>query len=195
MTRAIAVTFDYRCPFAYNGNAAVVTAVRDGADLDARFLPFSLDQVHLGDGEPAVWDRAPDDRGTGVLALLYGLAVRDAFPDHFLDAHIALFAARHDHGRKIGSEDVLREVVTSVVLDAGAVAAEVESGRPLKMLATEHSEAVDRWGVWGVPTFIEGEDAAFVRLMERGRVDDLERMLDLLSWTRLNEFKRPMVER
>ena len=195
MTRAIAVTFDYRCPFAYNGNAAVVTAVRDGADLDARFLPFSLDQVHLGDGEPAVWDRAPDDRGTGVLALLYGLAVRDAFPDHFLDAHIALFAARHDHGRKIGSEDVLREVVTSVGLDAGAVAAEVESGRPLKVLATEHSEAVDRWGVWGVPTFIEGDDAAFVRFMERGRVDDLERMLELLSWTRLNEFKRPAVER
>ena len=195
MTRAIAVTFDYRCPFAYNGNAAVVAAIQDGADLDARFLPFSLDQVHLGDGEPAVWDRVPDDRGTGVLALLYGLAVRDAFPDHFLDAHIALFAARHDHGRKLQHEDVLREAVTSVGLDADAVAAEVGSGRPLKVLATEHSEAVDRWGVWGVPTFIEGDDAAFVRFMERGRVDDLERMLELLSWTRLNEFKRPMVER
>ena len=195
MTRAVAVTFDYRCPFAYNGNAAVVTAIQEGADLDARFLPFSLDQVHIADGEPAVWDRAPTERGTGVLALLYGLAVRDAFPDHFLDAHVALFAARHDHGLKLGREDVLRDVVGSVGLDADAVAAEVESGRPLKTLAAEHSEAVDRWGVWGVPTFIDGDDAAFVRFMERGRVDDLERMLELLSWTRLNEFKRPSVER
>ena len=195
MTRAIAVTFDYRCPFAYNGNAAVVTAIQEGADLDVRFLPFSLDQVHIEDGEPAVWDRVPNEWGTGVLALLYGLAVRDAFSGHFFDAHVALFAARHDHGRKLEREDVLREVVTSVGLDADAVTAEVESGRPLKTLAVEHSEAVDRWGVWGVPTFIDGDDAAFVRFMERGRVDDLERMLELLSWGRLNEFKRPVVER
>ena len=195
VTRAIAVTFDYRCPFAYNGNAAVVAAIREGADLDVRFLPFSLDQAHAEEGDDAVWDRPPAERGTGVLALLYGLAVRDAFPEHFLDAHVALFAARHDHGLKIASEDVLRDVVASVGLDPDEVAAEVESGRPLKTLATEHAEAVDRWGVWGVPTFIDGDDAAFVRFMERGRVDDLDRMLDLLTWTRLNEFKRPSVAR
>lgn len=195
MSRSIAVTFDYRCPFAYNGNAAVVAAVREGADLDVRYLPFSLDQAHAEEGTPPVWDREPYARGSGVLALLYGLAVRDAFPDHFADTHVALFAARHDHGRRIDHEDELRDIVASVGLDADDVAAEVLSGRPLKTLASEHTEAVDRWGVWGVPTFIEGEDAAFVRFMERGRVDDLERMLELLSFTRLNEFKRPRIER
>ena len=64
-----------------------------------------------------------------------GIAVRDAFPDHFLDAHIALFAARHDHGEKLADEDVLRKAMTSVDLDADAVAAEVASGRPLATLA------------------------------------------------------------
>ena len=34
-----------------------------------------------------------------------------------------------------------------------------------------------------------------MRFMERGRVDDLERMLDLLQWTRLNEFKRTRIPR
>ncbi len=195
MPRAIAVTFDYRCPFAYNGNASVVAALREGADLDARFLPFSLDQIHIEEGSPDVWDREPGTWGSGVLALQWGLAVRDAFPEQFLDAHLALFAARHDHGLKLGHEDTLRDAVASVGLAPDDVAAEVASGRPLKTLATEHTEAVERWGVWGVPTFIEGDDAAFVRFMERGRVDDLDRMLDLLSWTRLNEFKRPAVER
>ena len=47
MPRSIAVTFDYRCPFAYNGNAATIAAVRAGVDLDVRYLPFSLDQVHV----------------------------------------------------------------------------------------------------------------------------------------------------
>jgi 2-hydroxychromene-2-carboxylate isomerase len=195
MPRPIAVTFDYRCPFAYNGNAAAVAAVRGGADLEVRYLPFSLDQAHAEEGEPAVWDREPGAWGSGVLALLYGIAVRDAFPQEFEEAHLALFAARHDKGLKLGHEDVLRDAVTSAGLDADAVTEEVWSGRPLVTLAAEHTEAVDRWGVWGVPTFIEGDDAAFVRFMERGRVDDLERMLDLLSWERLNEFKRPTVPR
>jgi 2-hydroxychromene-2-carboxylate isomerase len=193
--RSIAVTFDYRCPFAYNGNAATIAATRGGADLEVRYLPFSLDQVHVEEGEPPVWERQPGAWGTGVLALLYGIAVRDAFPDQFEDAHLALFAARHDKGLKLGHEDVLRDAVTSAGLDADAVASEVWSGRPLSTLEAEHTEAVTRWGVWGVPTLIEGDDAAFVRFMERGRVDDLERSLELLSWTRLNEFKRPTVPR
>lgn len=195
MSRSIAVTFDYRCPFARNAHEAIVAALRDGADLDVRFVPFSLDQIHFDDGEPPVWERAPGEWGTGTLALLYGLAVRDAFPARFLDAHLALFAQRHDHGKKLGHEDVVREAVASVGLDADEVAAEVGSGRPLKTLATEHTEATDRWAVFGVPTFIEGDEAVFIRFMERGRADDLRRALDLLDWTRLNEFKRTRIPR
>jgi 2-hydroxychromene-2-carboxylate isomerase len=195
MPRSIAVTFDYRCPFAYNGNASAIAALRAGVDLDVRFIPFSLDQAHVGEGETDVWDREPDEMGTGALSLQWGLAIRDSFPEHFHDAHLALFAARHDQGMKLELEETVRDAVVSVGVDADAVAAEVATGRPLKTLATEHAEAVERWGVWGVPTFIEGDDAAFVRFMERGRVDDLERMLALLAWTSLNEFKRPAVAR
>jgi hypothetical protein len=193
--RSVAVTFDYRCPFARNGHEAVVNALREGVDLDVRFLPFSLDQAHVEEGEPPVWERAPGEWGTGVLALLYGIAVRDTFPDHFLDFHIEAFAARHDHGEQLGHEDVLRAVAAKVGLDPDAVAAEAHSGRPLKTLASEHLEAVERWAVFGVPTFIEGDEAVFVRFMERGRVDDLERALDLLAWDRLNEFKRTRIPR
>ena len=195
MARSIAVTFDYRCPFAYNGNAAVIAAIRAGSDVEFTFTPFSLDQAHVEEGATPVWDRDPSDWGTGTLALQYGIAVRDAFPDQFFDAHLALFAARHDKGLKIGHEDVVRDAVAEAGLDVDAVAEEVASGRPLKALATEHSEAVDKWEVWGVPTYIEGEEAVFVRFMERGRVDDLERTLDLLQWTRLNEFKRTRISR
>lgn len=195
MPRSVAVTFDYRCPFARNAHEAVVSAIRQGADLDVRFVPFSLDQAHVEEGAPPVWEREPSEWGTGVLALLYGIAVRDTFPDHFLDFHVETFAARHDHGEKLGHEDVLRAVAAKVGLDADAVGAEAHSGRPLKTLAAEHVEAVERWAVFGVPTFIEGEEAVFVRFMERNRVDDLERMLELLSWNRFNEFKRTRIPR
>jgi 2-hydroxychromene-2-carboxylate isomerase len=195
VARSVAVTFDYRCPFAYNGNAAAIAALRAGSDVEFRFTPFSLDQAHTEEGETPVWERDPSEWGTGTLALQYGIAARDAFPDQFFDAHLALFAARHDKGLKLGHEDVVRDAVREAGLDPDAVAEEVASGRPLKTLAAEHTEAVERWGVWGVPTYIEGDEAVFVRFMERGRVDDLERTLDMLQWSRLNEFKRTRIPR
>jgi hypothetical protein len=195
VARSVAVTFEYRCPFAYNGNAAVIGAMRAGNPTEFKFVPFSLDQVHAEEGSTPVWDRDSSEWGGGVLALLYGIAVRDSFPEHFLDAHLALFAARHDKGLKLDEEDVVRAAVAEAGLDPDAVAEEAHSGRPLKTLAAEHTEAVDRWNVFGVPTYIEDDEAVFVRFMERGRVDDLERMLELLQWTRLNEFKRTRIPR
>ena len=197
MARQIGVTFDYRCPFARNAHEAVVAAVRADAvpDVEWQFLAFSLDQAHAEEGTPPVWDRDPDEWGSGVLALLYGIAVRDAFSDRFLDVHLGLFAARHDDGRRINEDQVLRGVVAAAGLDPDAVAEEALSGRPLKTLAVEHADAVDRLDVFGVPTFVEGDQAVFIRFMERGRVDDLRRAVDLLDWTRLNEFKRTQLPR
>jgi 2-hydroxychromene-2-carboxylate isomerase len=194
MPRSLAVTFDYLCPFARNAHEAVVAALRDGSDLDVRFHAFSLNQVHVEEGQPKAWEAAPDDLPRGVRALAYGLAVRDDFPESFLDFHVAAFAARHDSGQKFDAA-VLDDVVASVGLDVDAVRKVVETGRPLETLATEHEEAVSRWSVFGVPTFIEGDSATFIRFMERGRVDDLERALDLLDWSRLNEFKRTTIAR
>ncbi len=195
MPRQIAATWDYRCPFARNGHEALVNALADGADLDVHFQAFSLDQAHVEEGETPVWERDPADWGTGTLALLYGIAVRDTFPDKFLEAHVELFAQRHDHGLKLGHEDVLQAAIARVGLDVDAVKEEAWSGRPLKTLAAEHTEAVERWNVFGVPTYCEGEEAVFIRFMERGRADDLVRALDLLDWTRFNEFKRTKIDR
>jgi predicted DsbA family dithiol-disulfide isomerase len=194
MPRSVAVTFDYLCPFARNAHEAIVAALRDGADLDVRFLPFSLEQSHVEEGEAPVWETPVDQLRRGVRALAYGLAVRDEFPESFVDFHLAAFAARHDQGRKFEA-DVLDEAVASVGLDVEAVRKVVDTGRPLEALAAEHTEAVDRWSVFGVPTFIAGDEAVFIRFMERGRVDDLDRALDLLDWTRLNEFKRTKIAR
>ena len=195
MPRSFAATFDYRCPFARNGHESVVAGLREGRDWDVTFAPFSLDQVHVEEGQPPVWERSPDVWGTGVNALLWGIAVRDHFTDQFVDWHLAAFAARHEQGLKIAKDEVLRDVAMSVGLDTDAVAAEVASGRPLETLALEHTEAVKRHSVFGVPTFIVGERAVFVRLMDRANPDEIDRVLDLLEWTELNEFKHISIPR
>lgn len=181
------LTYDYLCPFARNANEAVLNGLAEGRDWQVRFRPFSLTQVHVEEGGDDVYG---DASASGVLALQWGLAVRDTDPDNFGAAHTALFAARHDHGLDISGEDVIRSAVAGAGVDIDATAEEVASGRPARALAEEHSEAVDRWAVFGVPTFIVDEVATFVRFMERGLATDVDRVVELLDWQGLNEFKR-----
>jgi hypothetical protein len=196
VSRSFAITFDYLCPFARIANEAVVAALDEGAEWDVSFLPFSLAQSHVEEGTADVWDRLPGSEGTrGVVALQWGLAVRDAFPEAFPAFHIGLFAARHAEAADVDDPAVLRRVAAEAGLDPDAVAAEVAGGAPLKTLAEEHRDGVARWEVFGVPTFILGDEAVFVRLMERHRRDDVERVLDMLEWTSLNEFKRTKIPR
>ena len=196
MAAAFALTFDYLCPFARNVNESVVEGLSSGAAWEVRFCPFSLSQTKVEDGEVGVWDRAVGSEGTrGVLALQWGVAVRDGWPDAFCDFHLALFAARHEAGADIGDLSVLAQVAGSAGINSETLLAEIESGRPRRTLQNEHQELVSRWGVFGVPTLIVGEEAVFVRSMERHRPDEIDRLIDLIGWTNLNEFKRTRIPR
>jgi protein-disulfide isomerase-like protein with CxxC motif len=199
MRRTFAVTWDYRCPFARNAHDHVVTALQAGADWDVTFLPFSLGQNHVQPGEPSVWDEP--HRDSGIPALQAAIVVRDRFPEQFLDLHHAMFEARHGRGAAIGQESVVRDVLTSVGIDADAVFAEVADGWPLKTIRVEHEREAADHAVWGVPTFIVGDEAAFVRFMHRADGDaevartTIERVVDLLAWPELNEFKHTSISR
>ena len=60
--RQFAVTWDYRCPFARNRpRARGRPGCAAGADWDVTFLPFSLGQVHVEEGEPDVWEQPEQD--------------------------------------------------------------------------------------------------------------------------------------
>ena len=188
------LTFDYRCPFARNLHEHVVKGLESGALWSVAFLPFSLNQVHVGPGAPDVWDDPA--RAGDLLALQVGVAVRDGWSDRFLSTHTALFAARHDRGLDLRDENVVRAVLRERSLDPEAVLEEVASGRSRETVRREHEEAVAKHLVFGVPTVIVDDHAAFVRIMDRPGDDaskalgTVERILDLISgWPELNELK------
>jgi predicted DsbA family dithiol-disulfide isomerase len=115
--------------------------------------------------------------------------------------HHRLFALRHDDGAKLRDEAVLRAALSDLGVDADAVFDEIGAGKPLLQVKAEHTDAVQQANVWGVPTFIVGDQAAFVRLMHRPDGDGAEarrtidRVLDLLAWPDLNEFKHTSIPR
>jgi len=197
---SFAITWDYRCPYARIANEHVVLALSAGAPWDVRFIPFSLDQSHVTDGEPPVWD--DPERYPGLLATEAGIVVRDQMPDRFLVAHQALFAARHDRSLDLRRRDVLAAVLEGEGVDADAVLAAIDDGWPLETFRKEHEAAVAEHQVFGVPTFISTGGAVFVRLLDRPGDDaglairTIERVLELNDgWDNLNEFKKTVIPR
>lgn len=199
-TRSFSVTWDYRCPFARNAHEHVIEGLRSGAPWDVTFVPFSLGQVHVEEGEPDIWGHWQDD--TGLLALQAGVVVRDKFTDRFLDVHEALFALRHDQGGQLREESEVRGVLEEQGVDADAVMAEIATGNPIATVQQAHEAAATDQKVWGVPTFIIDDRAVFVRLMDRPEGDaaratsSVHRVLDLLGgWPELNEYKHTSIPR
>jgi DSBA-like thioredoxin domain len=199
MTSTFGLTYDYRCPYARIAHEHVLAGLRAGAGWDVQFLPFSLAQAHVEEGEPPVWARPDVD--SGLLALQASLAVRDTQPDHFLDVHHALFEHRHVNAGKLRDRDELTPVLAAAGVDVDAAWAEVDSGRPLVTVEKEHTGFVESHNVWGVPTFIVDDAAVFVRLLEPPNGDEqlavttVERVLDQISWANLNEFKHTSIPR
>lgn len=194
------VTWDYLCPFARNAHEHLVTALEDGAPWEVTFSPFSLMQAHVEEGGAPVWDQ--EEKARGVLALEAGIVVRDRFPDKFLAAHLALFAARHDHGGDLADPEVVRRALAAVGVPGDEVLKEVDQGWPMDTLRTAHEKSVAEHEVFGVPTFVVGDAAVFVRLMTRPEGDaqrartSIERVLALITGSpELNELKHTTIPR
>ncbi|MCL4421875.1 MAG: DsbA family protein [Actinobacteria bacterium] len=198
--KAFSITFDYRCPFARNANEHVLLALEAGKGWDVTFLPFSLDQVHLSDADPAVWDGGP--RSAGLIATETALVVSKLMPERFRAVHRSLFAARHDQARDLRDLVVVKDVLINNGVDIDQVMTELDSGWPLEQYRKAHESAVADYGVFGVPTFIVDNQAAFVRIMTRPEddkdlaVSTIERVLDIVSsHPELNEIKHTSAAR
>jgi hypothetical protein len=200
MTRSFAVNWDYRCPFARIVHEEVITGIEGGADWDVRFVGFALDQVHVEEGAPPVWERP--EEFPGLLANLSGIVARDHHPDIFLKVHRGLFDARHDHRADLRQREVVAKVLADSGADEASILAEVDKGWPLEVLRDEHTTWSEQYAAFGVPTFLVDDQAVFIRLMAHSGGDQaravqaIEHSLDLIGgWPLLNEFKHTTLPR
>ncbi|MBW3537346.1 MAG: DsbA family protein [Actinobacteria bacterium] len=167
MTTSFTLSWDYRCPFARNAHEHVLAGLEAGADWNVSFSPFALDQAHVADGEPEIFDQT--EYRPSLLGLAAGVTVRDHHPDRFAAFHKAMFSARHDEARDIRAESVVRAVLGDQGLDADGVVDKFDES--VAKIRDEHMGAVEEHQMFGVPTFVIGDRAVFVRLMDRAGPD------------------------
>jgi len=197
---AFELTFDYRCPWARKVHLHVLAGLRAGATWNVRFRPFVLGQSSVDEqGGVDLWD--DESKSSDLLLLRAGVAVRDNFAERMNTFHFNAFEARHVGARNTRDVTVVRDIVTASGLDADAVIALAQSPAINDAIKSEHRDAADRLGVFGVPTFVAGDDAVFVRLLNEPKQGDdqpsiaiVDRILDqFFGWPELNEFKHPRV--
>ena len=200
MALQFGITWEYRCPFARIAADHVITALEAGADWDVTWVPFSLTQAHVSEGEIDAWD--DPGKADSLYAMEAAIVVRDRFPEQLLAVHRALFDARHEAGLDLRLPSVVHDAVRQGGVDPAAVVAELEAGWPRAEFRKAHTEAVDSRAVFGVPTFLVGDASVFVRLMDRPNGDGalaqrtIERIIDTISgWPSLNEFKHTSIPR
>jgi 2-hydroxychromene-2-carboxylate isomerase len=200
VTIAFGLTWDYRCPFARIVSDHVITGLEDGADWEVTWVPFSLTQAHIAEGEMDAWDDA--SKANTLYAMEAAIVVRDRDPDRFLGVHRGLFEIRHADGKDLRSPEVVHSVLLDNGVDVEAVVSEIDAGWPRAEFRKAHTNAVESHAVFGVPTFIVGGSAVFVRLMSLPDGDGrlarrtIERTVDMISdWPDLNEFKHTQIAR
>lgn len=194
------VTYDYRCPFARNAHEHVMEALGAGAEWDVEYLPFSLSQVHVEEGGTPVWE--DPDKARDLMAMEASIVVAERHRACFADVHLGMFAARHDEGQDLRERPVVAGVLRDAGVDADAVFAELDAGWPRQEFRKAHEQAVSEHRVFGVPTFVVGDAAVFVRVMTRPQGDGalarstIEHVLSLITGhPELNEFKYTSIPR
>lgn len=191
------LSYDYRCPFAKNIHLHVVAALAAGAEFDVEFIPWTMSQGHRAPGAPDVWDDPGHD--PALLALAASVSVRDEQPEFFLAAHEALFRARHEQAIRLATPDQIDSVLRPLGVDIDKLSADVASRRPHRVIA-ENFHAMEAYEAFGVPTFVVGSDATFVRYMKPPNGDGaastkiIESLVNLMAHeSDLNEFKHTRV--
>jgi DSBA-like thioredoxin domain-containing protein len=200
MSYRFGLTWEYRCPFARIVVDHVITGLEGGADWEVEWIPFSLTQAHVEEGEVDAWD--DPTKADSLYAMEAAIVVRDRFADRFLAVHRALFDARHEQGLDLRLPDVVHAALAEQGVDPEQVETEIRSGWPRAEFRKAHTAVVDSKSVFGVPTFLVGDSAVFVRLMDRPNGDaqlairTIERTLDTITgWPTLNEFKHTTIPR
>jgi len=137
-----------------------------GERLEVTWRSFSLDQVNSGYGtDRKVWEQPDVEERGSLLALWAGEAARRQGGEAFDRFHLALLTARHG-GRRVPLNDlgVLLDFAGNVGLDEAQFRRDMDDRSLLLSVARDHTEAVERYGVFGTPTFVfENGNAVYLK--------------------------------
>lgn len=174
----ITLFFDFLCPFAYQ-TSLWLREVRDVIGTDAVYVDwqfFSLEENNYGKERENwhIWEQKADDAELkGLRPFLVGAAVERADGEEGLDRfYLALGRMRHEENLPIWERQHLEAALTEAGFDPANYtdALEGTDSRDFEKIKNDHTEAVEKYGVFGSSTLVfenEPGKALFLKIMPR----------------------------
>lgn len=165
--------------------------------LEINWKAFSLEQANQSEGSDwKVWDQPDDYPSKGLWAQRAAEAAKRQGNELFQAFHLNLLKARHEDRKDLNDRDMLSDVAKRSGLDTNLFQSHLSDRSVLESLAHDHSVAVDKYGVFGTPTFVfENGSSAFLKLLkppEDEAVNTFENLLELMQQRLyVGELKRP----
>lgn len=193
------VYMDYLCPYVYTASCfldQVKQELGDAIQINWKF--FSLEQINQQNGPDwKLWEQGPAFYSRGLPAFEAAEAAARQGPQAFERMHLTLLRYRHEQRRKF-TPDVLREAAQESGLDLAQFERDLADPALKQRVAREHTEAVERYNVFGTPTFVfPNGESAYLRLMPAppaaetmGVWEQLQRAIVQAPY--LHEIKRPV---
>ena len=125
----------------------------------------------------------------GIAAMRQGNTLYDAF-------HDALLQARHVERKNLDEPDVILGLARDAGLDVGRLQEDMKDPSILSIIEESHTEATQKFGAFGVPTFaFDNGGSVFLKMFYPSKEDAAE-MYDSLvkmmsQWVNIGEIKRP----
>ncbi|MYC29136.1 MAG: hypothetical protein F4X65_03475 [Chloroflexi bacterium] len=152
-------------------NAAMWLAqVREttGQEVNIDWKPFSLEQVNSDKGDEfKYWEQpgALDGSDNTLLAHRAGLAAKRQGKDAFESFFLALLKLRHEERRSLTEMEVMEEAVKNSGIDMARFREDLADPDLLREIGESHTEAVEEYGAFGVPTYVAPNGGvAFVKM-------------------------------
>ena len=168
-----------------------------GDNLDIDWKPFMLAQVNNQEGpEWKAWEQSEDTPTLGLTAFRAGAAAQRQGRKIFEEFQLAMLKARHEDRRDLSDKEAVLEIAENVGLDMAQFREDLADDSVLKDMGESHTEAVEEYGVFGVPTFVFPDgNTAFLKTYNPPEGEAVE-MFDEISsvmskWKWVAEVKRP----
>ncbi len=162
----ITVWYDFVCPYAWTAQRWLFDVQREmGNDLEIDWRYFSIEQVNKAPDAANVWDH-PNDGTSSTMRAFQGVhAAGKQGADKYLHYMATLFNQRHLHKRNLGTQSILEDTATKVGLDLEMFREDLKSDEVFGIFQRDHTEAVEKYGIFGVPTIMFGnEQSAYLRI-------------------------------
>ena len=169
-----------------------------GDDLQVDWRAFLLAQVNSKEGPDwKVWEQRDDPISMNALtAMRAGQAALRQGSQAFEAFQLALLKARHEERKDLEDQALIMETARASGLDMARFQEDLADESTLQELGRSHTQAVEEYGVFGVPTFVFPNGAsAFLKTYRPPdeeaveTFDTLNRVMGNLKF--LGEIKRP----